>query len=59
MEIDQKIETPMGVVHFKGTLSDTELQEVIKAGLMLMLAKEAIQANVQYEDDEPTDGNVH
>ena len=59
MEIDQKIETPMGVVHFKGTLADAELQEVIKAGLMLLLAKGAIQSSVVYEDDEPEDGVVH
>ena len=59
MEIDEKIETPVGTVYFKGKLNDEELMHVIRAGLMTLMAKGHIHASVEYEDDEPENGVVH
>lgn len=53
MKIDEKIETPLGIVHFKGELQEEELKHVIRAGLMVLMAKGHIHTAFE-EDDDPT-----
>lgn len=52
MKIDEKIETPFGVVHFKGELQEEELKHVVRAGLMVLMAKGHIHTNVIGEDED-------
>lgn len=52
MKLDEKIETPFGVVHFKGELQEEELKHVVRAGLMVLMAKGHINTNIQEADEE-------
>ena len=50
MEIDKKIETEMGVVHFKGELTDDELDYVVTIGLATLMIRGELQAEYATED---------
>lgn len=50
MRVDKKITLPGGTVHFKGDLSDDELDIVIGFGLTLMLSKNLIAYTIVDED---------
>jgi hypothetical protein len=50
MEIDEKIETPVGTVVFKGKLDDEELRHVIRAGLMYLMASGYINTSVEQDE---------
>lgn len=50
MEIDKKIETEMGTVHFKGELSDDELDYVVTIGLATLMIRGELKAEYATED---------
>lgn len=50
MEIDKKIETEMGVVHFKGHLTEEELDYVVTIGLATLMIRGQIKAEYATED---------
>ena len=50
MEIDKKIETEMGTVHFKGELTDDELDYVVTIGLATLMIRGELQAEYATED---------
>jgi len=50
MEIDKKIETEMGTVHFKGNLTDDELDYVVTIGLATLMIRGELQAEYATED---------
>lgn len=57
MEIDKKIETPFGLVHFKGNVSQEEFDHIIELGLMVLFSQGRL--GVEYEETEEemdTDG---
>lgn len=58
MEIDKKIETEMGTVHFKGELSDDELDYVVTIGLATLMIRGELKAEYATEDGSLiVDGN--
>jgi len=50
VEIDKTIETEMGVVHFKGSLTDEELDYVITIGLATMMIRGELEAQYATAD---------
>lgn len=50
MKIDKKIETEMGVVHFKGELSEDELDYVVTIGLATLMIRGDLEAQYATED---------
>ena len=50
MKIDKKIETEMGVVHFKGELSEEELDYVVTIGLATLMIRGELEAQYATED---------
>jgi len=50
MKIDKKIETEMGVVHFKGELSEDELDYVVTIGLATLMIRGELEAQYATED---------
>jgi len=50
MEIDKKIDTEMGTVHFKGNLTDDELDYVVTIGLATLMIRGELQAEYATED---------
>ena len=58
MEIDKKLETEMGTVHFKGELTDDELDYVVTIGLATLMIRGELQAEYATEDGSIiSDGN--
>lgn len=56
MELDKELETPFGKVRFKGEVTEDELDYIIKAGLLVMMARGQIKAVFTDEEaqEEPT-----
>jgi len=50
MIIDKKIETEMGVVHFKGELSEDEVDYVITIGLATLMIRGELEAQYATTD---------
>ncbi len=50
MEIDKKIELPMGTVHFKGELSEEEVEQLITLGLIFSFMRGDLETIVTTED---------
>lgn len=58
MELEKEIETPFGTVRFKGTVTDDELDYIIKIGLMAMMARGQIKAQFITVDGEPVEDDL-
>jgi len=50
VEIDKTIETEMGVVHFKGTLTDEEVDYVLTIGLATLMIRGELEAKYATEE---------
>ena len=62
MIIDKELETPMGVVRFKGEVSEEEFDHIVKCGLLVMLGRGQIKLALSSElsEEGPEDGDeVH
>ena len=57
MELDKEIETPFGVVRFKGTVSDEEFDYIIKSGLLVLMARGQIKAQFIESDEDLLDAD--
>lgn len=66
MELDKEIETPFGVVRFKGTVNEEQLDHIIKVGLLALMARGEINATFvdaeEYQEEldnsGPKDGDT-
>lgn len=43
MKIDKKLNLPDGIVHFKGEVTDEELDAIIELGLTMLYLRKAIK----------------